>query len=266
MFYCYSPGKKLIEILKINFDENKCERSSIYSPGNILDFKIQKQNNLNNKIFIAYNKNKELGFSIVEYHDYRYTYTNYYGIAKNPIDANISFDKSLKIVYWYEVKNSMFLSKSVFIGGVESNVSNFIYTLNNAENIVPFTGDLLNNEKNISISFFRYQNTQGAVIYNDYNASQINTKEMPDYFGVFNSNQLFFGQVKQNGLKKLCVYLPGKNILTKIDFINKGKDFAVSKLADINDMESYFVKNMSYRSYNVVYVDSSSNSINIQQL
>ncbi len=266
IFYCYSTGKKLVEILKVNFDKNSYTRNSIYSPGNILDLKFQTQNNLNDKIYVAYNKNKQMGFSIIEYHDYRYTYTNYFGIANNPVSASISFEKTLKILYWYEVKNSMFLSKTVFIGGVESNVSNFIYTLNNAEHIIPVTGDLLNNDKEITVSFFQYQGKQGTVIYNDYNDAQINTKELPDYFSVTNSNQLFYGQVKPNGLNKLCVYLPEKKSLTKLDFVNKGKDFVVTKLADINNLESYFVKNMSYRSYNVVYVDSSANCIKIRQL
>ena len=41
-FYCFSRGKKLIEILKIDFNHNNVEKSSVYSPGVIEDLKIQE--------------------------------------------------------------------------------------------------------------------------------------------------------------------------------------------------------------------------------
>ena len=41
-FYCFSEGRRLIEIIKINFDQNKIETNSIYSPGKILDIKINQ--------------------------------------------------------------------------------------------------------------------------------------------------------------------------------------------------------------------------------
>ena len=264
-FYCYSPGKKLIEVLTVNLNKNYFERNSIYSPGKILDVKIHRQFNQNN-IYIAYNKNNELGFSIVEFHDYRYTYTNYFNIAPGPVEANISFGKNLKIIYWYRIKDSSILSEVSFIGGVESKISGFIYSLNNAENIVTYTEDILNSERNVSISFFKYKDKNGAIIFNDNDPAQIVTKELPDYFRIFNTGQLYYGRLKLNGLNKLCVYLPGENILAKLDFINKGKDFNITKISDAKDIQSYFIKNMSYRSYNLVYIDSTANCINIQQL
>ena len=265
IFYCYSPGRKLIEILTVNFENNIYERSSIYSPGSIMDIKIQRKYNLSNNIYIAFNKNGNLGFSIVVFHDYRYTFTNYYNIAHNPVDADISFGQTLRVIYWYQIKNSLILAKASFVGGVINNEAGFIYSLNDAENVITFTGDLLNNEKDLSISFFLYNNKPGAVIFNDFNPARVVTKELPDYFRITDSNQLYFGRLKINGMKKLCAYLPGKNTLAKLDFINKGKDFTVTQIAEAGGIESYFVKNMSYRRYNLVYVDSTNNCINIQQ-
>ncbi len=265
IFYCYSPGRKLIEILTVDFEKNIYERSSIYSPGSILDIKIEKKYNLSNNIYIAFNKNGNLGFSIVEFHDYRYTFTNYFNLAHNPVDADISFGQALKVIYWYQIKNSLILAQTSFIGGVKNNEAGFIYSLNDAENVITFTGDLLNNEKDLSVSFFQYNNKPGAVIFNDYNSTQVVTKELPDYFKITSPNQLYYGQIKVNGLKKLCAYLPEKNTIAKLDFINKGKDFAVTAIADAGNIESYFIKNMSYRRYNLVYVDSTTNCINIQQ-
>ena len=59
-FYCYSYNKKVVEILKINFREFGIKRNSLYSPGKIISLNLNKDNFGNEKIYIAYLKNKIL--------------------------------------------------------------------------------------------------------------------------------------------------------------------------------------------------------------
>ena len=264
-FYCFTPGRKLIEILKVDFVNNKFERNSLYSPGKILDLKIKAVPGQKDNIYIAYSKNGNLGFSVVEFHDYRYTFTNYGNIASNILDANISLDKSLELIYWYKNNNGLVLSKTSFIGGVESNVTKSVLSLDNVNDVISFTGDLLNNENNASLSFVQTSKSVTAVLYNDNSPEVVRTKVLPDYFKISKQSQLFFGPIRINGLKKLCAYLPEKEMIAKIDFINKGRDFIISKIYNASNIESYFIKNMSFHSYNLVYIDKNTNCINIQQ-
>ena len=78
--------------------------------------------------------------------------------------------------------------------------------------------------------------------------------------------QLFFGETRYNGLKKLFVYSPGNNSVSRIDFINKGKDIVIPHLIDADNADYYFIKKMSSRNYHLVYTDTLNNCITIKQL
>ena len=108
-FYCYSPGKRLIEVFNINLLSKKVNRTDIYSPGNILDLKY-KRNNESVNIYIVYKKNNKLGAALYENKNFTFYLNDYPGILSNVLKANISVNKQPSIFAWKKDKDSLNLS------------------------------------------------------------------------------------------------------------------------------------------------------------
>src|SRR5690606_40380469 len=86
-----------------------------------------------------------------------------------------------------------------------------------AEEIVSFTGDLLNMDKNISINFLNKQQSGYALVFSDVLLTKISGSK-PFGFRITNKNHLFFGETRL-GLKKLFAYQEDKKIISRLEFI-----------------------------------------------
>ncbi len=265
-FYCFTPGKKLIEILKFDFKTNKLEREALYSPGDITDLKIKKLPDNKADIFIAYEKSGNLGLSIIEYHDYRYTFNNVTSVDSDTYAPTISLRGPLKVLYWKRENGGYdFYSYNAGNGPAGKSLK-FSLRDRNVESLVSFTGDLLSNDKDITISFIQRSGKNSAFISSEKNAYMLKGRDIPDYFKVNSSSQIYCGELRFNGIKKLCVNLPGSNSISRVDFINRGRDISVSKITEAKDVGSYFIKNMSFRNYHLVFTNDSTGCITIKQL
>ena len=266
IFYCYSPGKKLIEIVKADFKTNKVDKLSIYAAGVIKDLKIKRTGNSFDNIYVAYIKNGELGFSLMEYKDYRYTISNYPDIASNTLGPSLTLQNYPGIVYWQNNGNKAQMNRITISNG--SNASQTLYSFANSSltSVYSFSGDLLNNEDDATVSFIETGKKNLTVVSNYKTTYLIKNREFPFYNITDKDVQLFFGETKINGLKKIFVYLPSKKIIDRLDFINKGKDLLATKIADVDNIIDFFVKNMSFRNYHLVYTNKENDCITIKLL
>ncbi|MGD1007328.1 MAG: VCBS repeat-containing protein [Ignavibacteriaceae bacterium] len=265
-FYCFTRGKKLIEILKIDFSKNSVEKNSVYSPGTIEDLKIQRTKNNFDNIYIAFKRKSMLGLCIMEYRDYRYAAANYFDLAPDVYSAGITLSNEPGLIYWKKEQSGATLNKvSVVNGSIASNKL-FSFSEGTVSSIYSFTGDLFNNDKDASISFIQAGNKNYITITNYKSSYIINTWEVPDVNMADNARQLFLGETRYNGLKKLFIYSPENNSVSRIDFINKGKDILIPRLTEADNIEYYFIKKMSSRHYHLVYTDKINNCITIKQL
>ena len=266
LFYCFSRGKRLIEIYKIDFSKNSVEKISIYSPGEIEDLKIQRTNNNFDNIYIAFKQKSRLGLCIMEYRDYRYTEADYFNVAADVYSASITSINEPGLIYWEKAQNGATLNKISIMNGSISSNRLFNFSEGRVSSIYSFTGDLFNNDKDASISFIHAENKNYITISNYRSTYIINAFEIPDFSLIDNSQQLYFGGIRSNSLKKLFIYSPVNQSISRIDLINKGKDIVIPHLAEANDAGSYFIKRMSTRNYHVVYTDTLNNCITIKQL
>jgi hypothetical protein len=266
LFYCFSRGKRLIEIFKIDFGKNSVEKISLYSPGAIEDLKIKRTENNFDNIYIAFRQKSMLGLSIMEYKDYRYTEADYFNLAGDVYSAGVTVINEPGLIYWAKAQNGAALNKvSIANGSIASNRL-FAFSEGNVSSINSFTGDIFNNDKDASISFIQSGDKNYIAVSNYKSTYLINPAEVPDFNLVGNTEQLFLGETRPNGLKKLFVYSPGISSISRIDFLNKGRDILIPRLTEAENTEHYFIKKMSSRNYHVVYTDTLNNCITIRQL
>ncbi len=266
IFFCYTPGKKLIEIMKLNFKQNKFERRTVYSPGKIEDLKIKSAQNSFDNIYVSYIKNGLLGFSIMEYRDYRYTNTNFSNLATNVYCSNVTLQNGPGVVFWRNA-GKFILMQQILIGNA-SGGNKTLYSMNAADSlaILSYTSDLLNNADENTISFVNGKNQNFAIFTNYKTTVKIKKSGFSDDFKIDSLSQLYFGTSRINGLNKLFVYLPNKNVILRLDFLNKGRSLVSTEIISVGEVYNYFIKNMSFNHFYLVYTDKTDDCIKIKQL
>ena len=265
-FFCYTPGKRLIEILKADFNKNSADEISIYSPGDIDDMKISNTSGSFDNIYISYTKNNNAGLCIMEYHDYRYFISDYSNLASNILCTNVSLNNLPSLICWQKSKNSAQLYKITFSSGSINKLKLFHFNVNDINSVASYTGDLLNIDRDITLSFInrKYNITS---IASDYKSTfLIKSIDFPSAADIDNSSIFYFGSSRPNGIKKLYVYVADEKSIYRIDFVYRGKGIVISRLLQTGDIRSFFVIKMSYRSFNLVYTDKSTNCISVRRL
>ena len=129
-----------------------------------------------------------------------------------------------------------------------------------------FAGDLFNKDQAVSISFFETKDNNFALLSSGNSPVIVVNKNFINHFRIKTKNQLFFGEMKTGGLEKLFIYVPDESELYKIDFVRRGKELLITKVISAASVDSYFVKNMDYKNYYLVYTDSKEPCIRIRQI
>lgn len=267
-FYFFSINKRLIEILDVNFENNKYTRNEIYSPGVIQDIKINKSKSDDKRsvVVLAYKKDQLLQLGFYEYRDFRYLFTTYPSFSVDAITANISFTNSEDLYYWMEEKDKYELYQYKI--SKDNSAPKKLIEIS-AENLKPmgtFSGDLLNKFSASSISLFSNDKKNFAVVTSGDNANVLEDNFDLKDFRITDRNQLFFGEMRFNGLNYLYVYLPEKKSLKKISFIKDGTQILTTNIAFAEHLTSYFIKNLDSKRYHLVYTDQFDGCIKIKRL
>jgi|GEM_PF-511712 len=265
-FYCYTPGKKLIEVISYNFKNGKIERNSLYTPGKISDLKILPVTGFNSKIYVSYMQKEALGLSEFFIRDSRYVSRDFPDIASNVLASNLTVINGPELFYWQRNNNSQVLFRSTLANHFKNAIRYYSLGMKDTTLMNSFAGDFFNNEKATSVNFFETQKSYFVVLSNENSPSVVVNKDLADHFRIKNKNLLFFGELKPGGLKRLFIYVPDESALHRIDFIKRGRKIVVTNIAVGSNVLDYFIKNMNYRSYSFVYTDSVDRCIKIKQL
>ena len=67
-----------------------------------------------------------------------------------------------------------------------------------------------------------------------------------------------------NGLKKLFEH--NKTIIDKFDFLNKGKSLISTEIVRALNMNRYFIKNMSFKNYHIVFTQKNESPISVYKI
>jgi hypothetical protein len=264
-YICFSYNKKLIEVVRADFSNKKINKTVLYSPGSVLDLKVKRDNNEEYKIFILYQMGEALNFGVFSYKDLKFSFSNQLVDNIKVLDASFGLN-NININYWVERKDKLSLLKRELKKINESPEEKLSLSKYHINEIISFTGDVLNMEKDVVFSFIKENNRNVAVISGDTFSTVIGRKRKTGEFRITSKNNLFFGETRFNGLKKLSVYLPEKNIINRLEFIQKGKNVASTKLADTFHLGSFFIKNMTSKNYHLVYSNVEKGCITFKRL
>lgn len=271
VFYCYSKGRKLIEALTLDLDLKKVSREKLYSSGPVYDLKIIHDKNTRDKaeILTAYRKANNLRVQVFSYRDFRYTIASSGDLVEYIVDARIINSNPLEIFYWQSGDKVYSFNKLELNSDLKPNYyeNKFSIEKNKGYRIINFTGDVFNKEKDNAINFIMSRNRKYAVIStDDKNYRMILQNNENNNFQVDNDANFFLGEWRFNGLNKLFVYNKSSEALEKLDILSKRNMLLSTKIVDSKNLGSYFIKNLNFKKYHLVYTDKVEKCITIKEL
>ncbi len=262
-FFCYSFNSKLIEAIIVNFYTNKVMRKTIYSNGGIMDLKVRKDADGNIGIYTAYRKSDILGIDIFKYSDSNFAKENY-EITIKDLASNLTIGAGKSVYFWQKTGNTLTFYLKDFSNIQSLPEEKISLSLQTYYKIIEFTGDLLNNEKDLTISFFNSAKDDFAVVSTEKSFTVIKENDKLSNLKVENKDQLFFGEMKFTGLKKLFVH--HNTNIDKFNFLNKGKELISTDIAKVINLNRYFIKNMNLKNYHLVFTQKNGSPISVYKI
>jgi hypothetical protein len=266
IFYCYSPGRKLVEIVAVDLKKNSAERTSLYATGNIVDLKLSAEKKSDRMtIYAAYSRNKTLGVDVFEPSGGRYSHQNYDRIARDFIAASLGTAGSASIFYWREQSDTAYFTESDFRNHRKKTIKKFPLGENNPDNFSVFAGNFYSENEDAALSFlplnkrnqiFYWNNSDAYTIFEE--KRQIIDQKPPDQF--------YFGELSFSNGKKVTVYNSTSKSLSRLELpIDHGRYISSIIFKDI-DIKDYFIKAMNSRNFHLVYINGKENCITIKRI
>lgn len=262
-FFCYSEGKKLVEVINVEFKTGEITRDEFYSAKPITQIRSVKSDDA--KLFVSSLVNDKLSTEIFE-KDESWKLLTDYNISEKVISADFSALKGLKLFFWKIDEDSIKLFKKTFLP--EEKKAELVLKLKLKEITEFFTisDDFLNFERESLISFVESNQKQYILVSRDKFVNVFAVKELNKYLQINNTEQLFAGEIRPNGTKKLIANNYNDQTLYKLNILKNGNKIAFSKMLDKIDAKKYFVKNMTMNKYHLVYLNQAKGCISIRQI
>jgi hypothetical protein len=256
VFYCWTRGEKLIEIVNADFRNNNLSRTSLYATEKIQDLQIKPLSGKPAVVYTSYIRDNTAGANVFEFFDFRYIRNDYYAFALNVEDISPFITTREEGFFTWQRRKSLDLYYHEIRSLPESRKMGEVKT---GEQIISITTDVLNNDSPSQLAFIK---GSSAFITSNGIMFKVNSDE----FDVTDRNQIFTGEVRVGGLKRIFIYLPEKRSLNRITLFNKGKNLILSELISEINVNRYFVKNMGVSDYHIVYSDPNENCITIKRI
>jgi len=267
IFYCYTHGQKLIEVVKADFKNNKFSGNVIYSPGGIEDLKLKTEQGKNEAIvYVTYRSGSSAGAAYYLFKDFRYIVSDYPDAAENYETGSLTLMPKPTMYYWQFDGKDYSLSKFIIGKAGAQKESIFKLSSNEKYSLNSFSADLTGNETNITTAFFHNDINSFAHIIGSNGAKKINGSNLRKIIKINSPTQFYLGETRLGGIKKLNIYDEETTTLYRLDFIEEGRNFITTSLGEANGLKSYFIKNMNSRNYHIVYSNKVKNSITVKQV
>lgn len=262
-FFCYSPGKKLVEVLEVGFKTGKIIRSEFYSARPIIELKPVLSDH--EKVFVSSLVNNRLTIEIFVKEESWKLLTDY-NISEKAISADLSVLNGLKLFFWNQDGDSIKLFKKTFLP--EELKADLILKvkMKKISNFFTIADDFHNLEKESIISFVESDEKHYILVSYDGFINIFNAEEVNRNLMLEDLKQLFVGEIRTNGTRRLIINNYNDQNIYRLNILRKGKKIVLSKMLEKINAEKFFVKNMTVKNFHLVYLNQAKGSISIRQI
>lgn len=261
-FYFYSPNSSIIEIIRVNFENQQISRRILYAKGLIEDLKLTSDRIKDRQtIHVLISKNKKLALESFDFRDFRYVSSGLHDIANNVEAATLSYDINKEIFYYTKFKNVLYLNKSIFDRMVGNAVNITTEVVNQLENS-SFEIKSFSNQNNIQrpvVGWITDGNKTSLIVINKGNHRSITlsnfspTKNYLQFYDAYNKNILYLYDKSRGKIKRISF---GKNYLS----------YESNDVFESKTINSYIALQLKNNKEVLVFTDSSDNLIKFKYI
>ncbi|HEX2982937.1 MAG TPA: VCBS repeat-containing protein, partial [Ignavibacteriales bacterium] len=267
----YSKGGRLIEIISFDAETQKFSREDLYAQFPIKDLRLKNiYGEKKSRIAAAYDNAGTIGIELFVYKDFRYRSQISEGYEANAYSANVSVNAgNFSLLFWNISGNNASLNEIIFESkwqSIKEVKRKFNIRFRNDFSALDFTNTLLNDRSNTTASFLKQDINKFIVYSGDKFIGKIAASGLAAGAYADNPEQLYFGEMDFSRLKYLFVYNRQKGYIGRLEPLNGGKNALFQKIAEVPDLFDYFIKNLNFRKYHLVYTDAAEGCIKVKEL
>lgn len=266
-FYCFGIGNNVVEIITLDVSQRNIKRENIYVDGGIRDLRLKRASeNEIPKIYVLTSKNKQLNITTFTYKDFRYNRSMFENIVSNYVAARLSILYEPTLFYWKSDGDSLTLSKVLFEKNSSKDQKLHSYYGKNINNLRMLTGDVLNKESDVSLSFLTEKNKTEMILTTEDKSQNFELTYTGKNLLINEQKQLSYTINYMNGLNRVFIYDDNNNKLLRADFLRSGTGLMLTPLLDVGNINYFFIRHMTPNSNHIIYTDKVNNRIRIQKL
>lgn len=263
-FYCYSPGKKLIEVVNLDYYHSTYDKKSFYVRNGIKNIRAEHNDEGEVKLYVIQLEMGKLSATVFSNISSNYLNSNFL-ISDNVIDASTGEESYSDLYFWQNNRESLTLYGSSYKNNFQNPELRYSVKLNEIRNLLSLTGDLIPGKKETNFSLIKSHESGIAISLSGNSVSTANRKDL--IAGLPDNDRLYYtGAMNFKGNDKIFFNSPEEGVIKRIDLINKGRNFSVSPVISAQFAGDYFIKNLNLRDFHIVYIDSKENCITIKPL
>lgn len=266
IFYCFTKGSSLLEIVRTDFKKQTFNRMQLYSPGDIQDLKVKRIDSTLTNIFITYNFENSFVLGKFEYRNLSVTFKQYPFVDRNVLHSQLIAAEEPIIYYWKEHSDTLYYKKAVIKTG-PNEYKNIIH-LPKTDQVVfsSISADLQYNGSSDVISVIGIGAGNYTLVSDYWRPDFTSSLIFPEWLNMKDENQLFFSFTNFGSKKYLTAYSPVQKSLSRADLSSKRKGLNFTKLFDSVDAADYFIESIFPGKYHFVFSNNREGCISLIQL
>jgi hypothetical protein len=262
-FFCCTQGKKLIEVIEVEFRTGEIIRSEFYSARPISE--VKPVLNDHEKVFVSSLTNSRLTIQIFEKEE-NWTLLTDYVISEKAISADLAALQGLKLFFWNQDGDSIKLFKKNFLPEESKAELILKVKMKKPSNFLTIADDFHNLEKESTISFVESDEKHYILVTHDGFVNIFNADEVNQNMILEDNKQLFVCELKTNGARRLIINNYNDQSIYRLNIFRKDKKISFSKMFDKINAVKFFVKNMTVNNFHFIYLNQTKGCISIRQI
>lgn len=262
-FFCYAKGKKLIEVVDVDFKTGKILRNEFYSARPITEVKSIVGEKI--KIFVSSLANNRLTLEIFEKENSWKLLTDY-TISEKVIAIDLSVLKGLNLFFWTQEKDSLKLFRKSFLPQELKAEIMLKLKMPGVLKILMKADDFHNLEKESVISFVDSNEKQYILVTVDGLVNKFDLESFDKDLKAYVEEQLSSSEIKINGTRRLIFNNFNDESIYRLNILRKGKKINFTKMRDEIKTKKYFVKNLTMNNFHIVYINQQKGCISVRQI
>ncbi len=259
-FYCYTPGEKNIELLRIKFKNGSYTRRVLYTNDPITDLKITSDRLKDRQtIFVLIQKNKKLFLQSFDFRDFRYINSGLSRIVEGAEKSSLLLDLYKEIYFFTRPASSVILKQATFNRKITS-VEQIAYfpVLSKFQIDLNSFNDKDINENITIASFSKDDSTSLTLIYKN----RIKELSLNKFMSKSGMTKYIDGENKN----AITLYDELNGKLKRINFDKKMRNVEIEDIFESKNINSYIVTSFNNKIEYLIYTDTIKNQINFKRI